>query len=136
MGDTRLIVDDSGSPALVAWDSEAAAWLPVSSAQSGGGGSLLFTQAEASLTASFPWRAPAAVHFASATLTVAEAVADDVDVAELTVNGTAVATLALAEGQTTSTAAIDVDVDEGERLALGRLAADGGACQVQLDRGA
>jgi hypothetical protein len=101
-----------------------------------GGGSLLFGQADATLTASLPWRAPVATHLAGATVTVAEAVDGDVDLVHVVVNGSSVATLSLADGETTSTATLDVDVDEADRVGVVRLSVDGGACQVQLDRGA
>ncbi len=100
------------------------------------GGSLLFAQAIAALVTSMPWRASGSVHFGSATLTVAEAVVDAVDVCEIAVNGTTVETLSLAAAATTSTEVIDIDVVEGDLLTVVRIAADGAACQVQLDMGA
>jgi type II secretory pathway component PulM len=59
-----------------------------------------------------------------------------VDLIHVAVNGTTVATLSLTAGQTTSTTAIDVDISlsAGDLLTVARLAADGGACQVQIDR--
>ncbi len=101
-----------------------------------GGGSLLFGQAAASLSSSMPWRATGSVHLVLATLTVAEAVVGAVDVCDVAVNGDAVETLSLEDDETTSTTAIDISLVEGDLLTVVRLATDGGACQVQLDRGA
>jgi hypothetical protein len=128
-GDVRLVRE---LDTAYVWDATGAEWLPL--AGGSGGGSLLFGQADGSLTASLPWRAPSAAHFSSARLTVADAVAGNVDLIHVAVNGTTVATLALTVGQTTSTTAIDVDMDAGDLLTVARLAADGGACQVQIDR--
>lgn len=131
-GDVRLVRD---LDAPYVWDAAGAEWVPLTAQGAGGGGSLLFGQADGSLTASLPWRAPTAAHFASATVNVSEAVSGTVALARVAVNGTPVATLSLTAGQTTATASVDISLSAGDRLTVARLAADGGALQVQLDRG-
>jgi hypothetical protein len=61
-GDVRLVRD---LDAPYVWDAAGAEWVPLTAQGAGGGGSLLFGQADGSLTASLPWRAPTAAHFAS-----------------------------------------------------------------------
>jgi hypothetical protein len=100
----------------------------------GSSGSVLFGQGDGSLTTSLPWRAPTRTSFSAAVVTVEDAVSGNVNLIRVAVNGSSVATLALATGQTTGTTGIDVDMEAGDLLTVERLAADGGACQVQIDR--
>lgn len=100
------------------------------------GGSILFGQADGSLTTSLPWRAPEPTDFVTATVTVTEAVTGATDLIAVKVNGATVQTLSLADGQTASTVTVDIGMGEGDLLTVTRLTAEGGACQVQLDRGA
>jgi len=118
------------------WSDEFAAFImePFTGGGGAGSGSLLFGQAEASLTSSLTWRAPASAHFSSGTVTVANAVTADVDIISVDINGVSMATLSLDNGTTTNTLAIDLDLVTGDRLGVTRLDVDGGAIQVQLDR--
>lgn len=128
-GDVRLV---RAAQTPYVWSALTSTWSPLS-AQSGTGGSLPFTQLDGSLTASLPWRAASATHFATATVTVADAVSHDVDLVHVVLNTTTAATLSLTTGQTTATTAVGIDVQSGDRLSVVRLAADGGALLVQLD---
>jgi hypothetical protein len=99
-----------------------------------GAGSIMFGQTDAALTSSRPWRSPGATTFLRATLSVEEAVTSDIDVVAILVNDVAELTLSLNTGQLISSKQVALAVLAGDLVTINRLAADGGACQVQLDQ--